>query len=105
VPFASKAQQRFLHAHPEKVGGEGKLKEWDAATDFTHLPEHVGVAKKNWMAAESKREEHAGTKGAFSGAAARAGKSTAAFAEEHANDSGKLGRRARMAKAFMGAKH
>jgi hypothetical protein len=39
MPFASKAQQRFLHAHPEKVGGEAKLKEWDSVTDFSSLPE------------------------------------------------------------------
>jgi len=39
MPFASKAQQRFLYAHPEKVGGEKKLAEWSAATDFGSLPE------------------------------------------------------------------
>lgn len=39
MPFESKAQQRFLHAHPEKVGGEKKLAEWDRATDFKSLPE------------------------------------------------------------------
>lgn len=38
MPFASKAQQRFLHAHPEKVGGAAKLKEWDKETNFKHLP-------------------------------------------------------------------
>jgi hypothetical protein len=38
VAFASKAQQRYLHAHPEKVGGRAKLKEWDEATDFKTLP-------------------------------------------------------------------
>jgi len=39
MPFESAAQQRFLHAHPEKVGGEAKLAEWDRATDFSKLPE------------------------------------------------------------------
>lgn len=39
MPFKSKAQQRFLEAHPEKVGGRGKLKEWETATDFSTLPE------------------------------------------------------------------
>lgn len=39
MPFVSGAQQRFLHAHPEKVGGEEKLAEWDRATDFKNLPE------------------------------------------------------------------
>jgi hypothetical protein len=39
MPFASKSQQRFLHSHPEKVGGKAKLAEWDASTDFSKLPE------------------------------------------------------------------
>ena len=41
MPFASKAQAAFLHAHPEKVGGESVLKEWDSATHWSHLPKHV----------------------------------------------------------------
>ena len=45
-----------------------------------------------------------GHKGIFREAAARAGKSTAEFAEEHLHDKGVLGRRARLAKAFMGSK-
>jgi hypothetical protein len=39
MPFESKAQQRFLYAHPEKVGGKEKLKEWSSSTDFSKLPE------------------------------------------------------------------
>jgi len=39
MPFESSAQQRFLYAHPEKVGGKEKLAEWSAATDFKNLPE------------------------------------------------------------------
>lgn len=39
MPFKSKAQQRFLYAHPEKIGGKKALKEWSDATDFSHLPE------------------------------------------------------------------
>jgi hypothetical protein len=39
MPFASKAQQRFLYANPEKVGGKKKLAEWSSATDFKTLPE------------------------------------------------------------------
>lgn len=39
MPFASKAQQRFLEAHPEKVGGRGKLKEWEQSTNFSSLPD------------------------------------------------------------------
>ncbi len=39
MPFESKAQQRFLYAHPEKVGGKSKLAEWSSATNFKTLPE------------------------------------------------------------------
>lgn len=39
-PFASIAQQHFLHAHPEKLGKKG-LAEWDAATKGKHLPKRV----------------------------------------------------------------
>lgn len=39
MPFSSKRQQRFLEAHPEKVGGREKLHEWESATDFESLPE------------------------------------------------------------------
>ena len=46
MPFQSKAQQRFLEAHPEKVGGKGKLKEWESATDFKSLPERKSAS---WM--------------------------------------------------------
>lgn len=37
MPFKSKAQQRFLEAHPEKL--KGKIGEWESSTDFKHLPE------------------------------------------------------------------
>ncbi len=51
MPFASKAQQRFLEANPDKVGGRGKLKEWEKATNFKTLPERKKVSglgkKKN----------------------------------------------------------
>ena len=39
-PFASLAQEGFLHAHPEKLGAK-KLAEFDAATKGKHLPQHV----------------------------------------------------------------
>jgi hypothetical protein len=58
-----------------------------------------------WMQSESKREKHAGTKGTFRRAAQRAGKSTREFAQEKKHASGKVGARARMALAFMSAKH
>lgn len=45
MPYKSKAQQRYLHAHPEKVGGKKALEEWDKATDFKHLPEKKKSSK------------------------------------------------------------
>jgi hypothetical protein len=39
-PFASIAQEGYLHAHPEKLGAKG-LAEWDASTKGKSLPEHV----------------------------------------------------------------
>ena len=57
-----------------------------------------------WMSDEADREK-SGTKGKFSGAAARAGKSTAAYAEQKKDAPGKTGRRARMALMFMKARH
>jgi len=42
-PFASLAQEGFLHAHPEKLGAE-KLAEFDAATKGKKLPKRVSKA-------------------------------------------------------------
>jgi hypothetical protein len=39
-PFASLAQEGYLHAHPEKLGKAG-LAEWDAATKGKKLPKKV----------------------------------------------------------------
>lgn len=55
---------------------------------------------EHWMAGVRRGMEKRGTKGVFSRAAARAGRSTHAFAEEHKHSSGKIGRRARLALAF-----
>lgn len=82
----------------------GKLSEWDAATDFSSLPEKSVAKKGGWMQDESNREKQAGTKGAFSASAAKAGKTTQQYAEEKKDAPGKVGRRARMAAMFMGAK-
>jgi hypothetical protein len=46
MPFKSKAQQGYLEAHPEKVGGKAKLKEWESATDFKKLPKKAPKKKK-----------------------------------------------------------
>jgi hypothetical protein len=57
VPFQSKAQQRFLEAHPEKVGGKSKLKEWEGATDFKSLPERKQPKKSHsWMKRQRGKE-------------------------------------------------
>src|SRR5438046_9832422 len=59
MPYKSKAQAAFLHAHPEKVGGEAALKEWDAATDFKHLPEHKNMdAVTHGLASAAKKHQH-----------------------------------------------
>lgn len=53
------------------------------------------MAAKNWIKKAIKKP------GSFSTAAKRAGKSTAEFAEEHDDNSGKLGKRARLAETLM----
>ena len=58
-----------------------------------------------WMQGVSKEIKSSGTKGVFSGAAARAGKSTHEYAEEKKHASGKVGKRARLALAFESARH
>lgn len=40
MPFKSKAQQGYMHAHPEILGKAG-LKEWDKATKGKKLPKRV----------------------------------------------------------------
>jgi hypothetical protein len=62
------------------------------------------MGSKNWMAGVKKGISHRGTKGVFKEAAARAGKSTSEFAQEHKHDSGKTGNRARLALAFASAR-
>lgn len=57
MPFASKAQQGFLHAHPEKLGA-AKLAEFDAATKGMHnLPEHVHNGKPSYKMAREARKD------------------------------------------------
>ena len=43
-PFASLAQEGYLHAHPEKLGKDA-LAEWDSATKGKKLPKHVKKSK------------------------------------------------------------
>ena len=56
MPFVSKAQQGYLHAHPEVLGKE-KLAEFDAATKGAHnLPEHVHKNASYKMAHEARKK-------------------------------------------------
>lgn len=57
MPFVSKAQQGFLHAHPEKLG-VAKLAEFDAATKGMHnLPSHVHNGNPSYRIARKKRKK------------------------------------------------
>lgn len=47
MPFRSKAQQGFLEANPEKVGGKKKLAEWEQSTDYSNLPESLAQENKS----------------------------------------------------------
>ena len=56
MPFKSKAQQGYLHAHPE-ILGKKKLAEFDAATKGEHnLPEHVKNGRPSYRMARDKRK-------------------------------------------------
>ena len=43
MPFESSAQNRWAHtpAGTKALGGQAKVKEWERATDYSHLPERV----------------------------------------------------------------
>jgi len=43
MPFESSAQNRWGHtpAGIKALGGKAKVKEWEQATDYSHLPEKV----------------------------------------------------------------
>jgi hypothetical protein len=57
MPFESKAQQGYMHAHPEILGKKG-LHEWDEATKgkFKSLPEHVHHKHAPYALAHAARE-------------------------------------------------
>jgi hypothetical protein len=46
--FRSKAQNAWAHtpAGEKALGGPAKVKEWEQATNYSSLPEHVGEKKK-----------------------------------------------------------
>ena len=50
MPFVSEAQNAWAHTSNGKkaLGGESKVKEWEHATDYSHLPYKVArEARKN----------------------------------------------------------
>ena len=55
MPFRSKAQNAWAHtpAGEKALGGAAKVKEWEHATDYSKLPEHVSKPKK-----EEKQYRH-----------------------------------------------
>ena len=56
LPFVSKAQQGYLHAHPEILGAK-KLHEFDEATKGEHnLPAHVHKSAPYKMAREVRKD-------------------------------------------------
>lgn len=58
MPFVSKAQQGFMHAHPEILGKKG-LHEWDEATkgEYKSLPEHVNHGGASYKHARKARKK------------------------------------------------
>ena len=60
---------------------------------------------EKWMQHVSSGIKKRGTEGVFKAAAQRAGMSTRAYAEKKKHASGKVGARARLALAFMHARH
>ena len=57
MPFVSKAQQGYLHAHPEVLGNKN-IAEFDAASKGSHdLPEHVHKGASYKIAREARKED------------------------------------------------
>ncbi len=56
MPFVSKAQRGYLHAHPE-VLGKTALAEWDKASKGQRVPEHVHEGKPSYSHARKARKE------------------------------------------------
>jgi hypothetical protein len=114
MPYKSLKQERYFNANRDKLEQQGvDVDEWNRASRGMKLPttaiqkESVirGKSKmsKHWMQGVSKEIKSSGHKGVFSEAAKRAGKSTREFAEENKHKPGKIGRRARLALAFLSA--
>jgi hypothetical protein len=58
MPFESQAQAAFLENHPEKIGGEEALKEWEQATKGKKLPKRKKHPKPKAPAAPVQRMRH-----------------------------------------------
>ncbi len=58
MPFVSKAQEGYLHSHPQILGS--KIHEWDSATKGKHLPEHVKKYDNGGVVTPQKENSMAG---------------------------------------------
>jgi hypothetical protein len=106
MPFISRAQQRYFHAHQGELERQGvNVKEWDDATDFSHLPE-----RKN-MKTEHVSLGHKGSFNVKKGALHKmlgipeGEKIPASKLQPHASDSPLLRRRKASAKGFRSMAH
>lgn len=82
MPFLSKAQNRWAHSPTgtRALGGPGKVKGWESATDYPSLPERTGM-HKNFL---QKAIKHPG---ALTAAAKRNGVSKIAEADKESHSS------------------
>ena len=60
MPFKSKAQNAWAHteAGEKALGGPDKVKEWESATDYSHLPKKVGKYAQGGVVDKGKRTHH-----------------------------------------------
>ena len=58
MPFESKAQQGYMHAHPEILGKKG-LHEWDEATKgkYEDLPAHAHKKASYAQAHDARKKQ------------------------------------------------
>jgi hypothetical protein len=110
MPYKSLKQERFFNANRSKLEKQGvDVGEWNSASKGMKLPESSALQKekvhplakkkKNWIAGAIKHP------GSLRSAASKSGESTKQFASEHKSDSGKTGKRSRLALTLMGFKH
>ena len=104
MPMRSEAQRRLMYEAASHNGGVGGVsqsvaKEFVASDKPGNLPETKDkpMAKSKWI-----KKATEGAHGQFRKKAQKAGESTAEFAKDHENDSGKTGKQARLAETLMG---